>query len=112
MDSQKPPKSRSRLAPEPDFTVGSFPAHDDVREIADRSEGTPERADGAPLLQIHGLPDACPARVIVTDVHMSFWSMVTLLVKLAFAIIPAAIIITMLVLASIAVAERLIRIVS
>jgi hypothetical protein len=46
-------------------------------------------------------------RVIVTDIHMSFWSMVEFMVKLAFATIPAAIIITMVVLAMIAIAERL-----
>jgi len=46
-------------------------------------------------------------RVVVTDVHMSFWSMVEFMVKLAFATIPAAIIITMVVLGMIAIAERL-----
>ena len=38
---------------------------------------------------------------------MAFWSMVSLLVKLAFALIPAAVIITVFVLITISVAERL-----
>lgn len=37
-------------------------------------------------------------KVIVTDVHMPFWSMVTFLVKLAIAAIPAMLIIMMILL--------------
>lgn len=37
--------------------------------------------------------EASAMRVVVTDIHMSFGAMVTFLVKLAFAIIPAALII-------------------
>lgn len=49
-----------------------------------------------------------PVRVVVTDIHMSFGSMVGFMVKLAFATIPAAIIVGMLALAIGNVVERLI----
>ena len=40
--------------------------------------------------------DAPPLRVLVTDMDMSFWNLTLFLVKFAFALIPAALIITLL----------------
>ena len=112
MDSQTPPPRRSRLAPDQGFPAGNFPAQEeapavDVRTADGRAAETLGRIEAAPGLPASGQPDDSPQRVIVTDVHMAFWSMVSLLVKLAFALIPAAVIITLHVLVTISVAERL-----
>jgi hypothetical protein len=40
--------------------------------------------------------DSVPLRVVVTDLDVDFWTMTMLLVKLAFAVIPAAFIVTIL----------------
>ena len=74
MDNQGQPARRSRLAPEPDFLVEDMA---ETPAIVDRAAPTERRS---------------AARVVVTDIHMSFSSMVVFLVKLTFAIIPAALI--------------------
>lgn len=108
MDSQTTPPKRSRLAPEPDYTAPAFLVPD--RASSPAGSGTAEPTGRGAVLPAHresAGPDDGRVQVIVTDVHISFWSMVELMVKLAFATIPAAIIITFCVLAAIAVASRL-----
>lgn len=67
---------RSRLAPEEGVTTISAPLSLSTTEQTGR----------------HQEHDDTPMRVVVTDVRIKFWSMVTLLVKLALAAIPAALI--------------------
>lgn len=67
---------RSRLAPEESVTTIGVPLSLSTTEQTGR----------------HQEHDDTPMRVVVTDVRIKFWSMVTLLVKLALAAIPAALI--------------------
>ena len=41
-------------------------------------------------------PSAAPHRVAITDIDISFWRMVAILIKWSFAAIPAAIVITII----------------
>ena len=41
-------------------------------------------------------PSAAPHRVSITDIDISFWRMVAILIKWTFAAIPAAIVITII----------------
>jgi hypothetical protein len=80
------------------------------RQEEPKSTITPPPEPPAPPVAVHA-PDAdtvvigrlaidknaAPLRVIVTDMDIDFWTMTMLLVKLAFAIIPAAFIVTILV---------------
>jgi hypothetical protein len=113
MDSQTTPPRRSRLAPEPDYTASAFVAQEQKPETphnsdAGRTAQPSSTGEGLPAPLESSRTGSGPMRVIVTDIHMSFWSMVEFMVKLAFATMPAAIIITMVVLAMIAIAERLV----
>ena len=113
MDIQTTPPKRSRLAPEPDYTATALSVPEEKPDIASSpaGAGTAEPTARGAALPAHresAGPDDGRVQVIVTDVHMSFWSMVEFMVKLAFATIPAAIIITFCVLAAIAVASRLV----
>lgn len=67
---------RSRLAPEESVTTIGAPLSLSTTEQTGRNREH----------------DDTPMRVVVTDVRIKFWSMVTLLVKLALAAIPAALI--------------------
>ncbi len=97
MDNQGQPARRSRLAPEPDFLVEDMAETPAIvtRDAPTNTLPSDERA--APTTP-PTTPAAPPterrsaARVVVTDIHMSFSSMVVFLVKLTFAIIPAALI--------------------
>jgi len=107
MDNQGQPARRSRLAPEPDFLAEDMAETPAVAAKVTPTDAMPSEGKEPPTM-----PAAAPterrsaARVVVTDIHMSFLSMVIFMVKLAFAMIPAAIIITFIVLAMIAVAAR------
>ena len=67
---------RSRLAPEESVTTIGAPLSLSTTEQTER----------------HREHHDTPMQVVVTDVRIKFWSMVTLLVKLALAAIPAALI--------------------
>ena len=41
-------------------------------------------------------PEAEPQRVVVTDIRMPFWSMVTFMIKWAVASVPALVVLTAL----------------
>ncbi len=112
MNSQTTQPRRSRLAPDPDYSATDLMAPEAKPErpldAADSRTAEPaSRGSVLPALRASAGPDDGRVHVIVTDVHMSFWSMVEFMVKLAFATIPAAIIITFIVLGVLAVAERL-----
>lgn len=112
MDNQPTQPRRSRLAPEPDYTATDVVAPEEKLSRANppAAEPTAEPDSRSAVLLAHresAGPDDGRVHVIVTDVHMSFWSMVEFMVKLAFATIPAALIITFIVLGLLAVAERL-----
>lgn len=93
MDTQGQPARRSRLAPEPDFLVEDMAETPAIVDRAAPTDATLAEERAAPTT-----PTAAPterrsaARVVVTDIHMSFLSMVIFLIKLTFAIIPAALI--------------------
>ena len=93
MDTQGQPARRSRLAPEPDFLVEDMAETPAIVDRAAPTDATLAEDRAAPTT-----PTAAPterrsaARVVVTDIHMSFLSMVIFLIKLTFAIIPAALI--------------------
>ena len=97
MDNQRQPARRSRLAPEPDFLVEDMAPPPVVAARETPTNAMPSEGNAPPTT-----PDAAPterrsaARVVVTDIHMSFESMVIFLVKLAIAMIPAAIILFLL----------------
>lgn len=94
MDNQGQPARRSRLAPEPDFLVEDMA---ETPAVAAREAPTDARPSGKRASPTNPETAATErrsaTRVVVTDVHMSFSSMVIFLVKLTFAIIPAALII-------------------
>ena len=97
MDNQGQPARRSRLAPEPDFLVEDMAETPAVAAKVTPTDAMPSEGKEPPTM-----PAASPterrsaARVVVTDIHMSFESMVIFLVKLAIAMIPAAIILFLL----------------
>lgn len=83
-DPPSDPKPQSKLA---DAWQGAKVSVEEGRRR--RAEDERKRA------QAHSVTAASP--VVVTDVQIQFGSMVTLLVKLAFAAIPAAIIVTIII---------------
>ena len=93
MDTQGQPARRSRLAPEPHFLVEDMAETPAVAAKVTPTDAMPSEGKEPPTM-----PAAAPterrsaARVVVTDIHMSFLSMVIFLIKLTFAIIPAALI--------------------
>jgi len=82
----------------------SFLSTADLRRYLNRSRDPEERAVAEQLLARRGTSVTersaaathVPARVVVTDVDMPFWSMVGFMVKWAIASIPAAVILTLL----------------
>lgn len=88
------PVRRSRLAPDQQFTSVSL----DTSPENGKSTNIPP-ATWAPSPASHQTdhaPDQKVIQVVVSDIHMSFRSMVVFLVKAAFAAIPAIIIIAMI----------------
>jgi hypothetical protein len=111
MNSQTNSPRRSRPAPDPDYTQEALvePEAEPVRGALAVNEPAPAPMGGHRSRPQRSEPTiaAPPARVIVTDIHMSFWAMVEFMVKLAFATIPAAIIITICVVLTIVFVGRL-----
>lgn len=74
---------RSRLAPE------------ETGSEADHQTASPDAPD-LTVMPTHR-HDADPSPVVVTDVRIKFWSMVTLLVQLAVAAVPAVLLLSTMV---------------
>jgi|DEB19_MinimDraft_2_1074335.scaffolds.fasta_scaffold159690_1 hypothetical protein len=104
-----PPVRRSRPAPEPQFvpmepppeTLAKpvpLPEPEPVTALLDPAPETPP-AKVEPVITkpqtLRSDPPLPPprTRVVVTDIHIEFWSMVVLMVKAAFAVLPALFII-------------------
>ncbi len=97
------PVRRSRLAPDQQFTsvaLDTSPENGKSTNIPPATWAPPDFQKPVPPSPASHQPDHAPdqkvIQVVVSDIHMSFRSMVVFLVKAAFAAIPAIIIIAMI----------------
>lgn len=95
-----PTVRRSRLAPDQQITYVAMDSSPENGKSTNQKFTKPEPNDPAPNDPAPHQPvqtsDSQVIQVVVSDIHMSFLSMVAFLVKAAFAAIPAIIIIALI----------------